>query len=68
MFCKLQHEILKGIWSLQSSESCQVVEYAWLDWCNIIGIQIITKYKIRTKYNDILRSSKHTESRKTIFV
>jgi len=68
MFCKLQHGILEGIWYLQSSKTCQVVECAWLDWCNLIGIQSTTKYKLRTKYNANLRPNKHTESRKTTFV
>ena len=68
MFCNLQHGILEGIWYLQSSKSCQVVKCAWLDWCNPIGIQIATKYKINTKYNDNLRPNKYTESWKTTFV
>jgi len=45
MFCKLQHGKVEGIWYLQISESRQVVECAWLDWCNLIFIQITTKYK-----------------------
>jgi len=68
MFWKLQHGILKGIWYLHIGKACQVVEWAWLDWCNLIGMQKTTKYKIRTKYNDNLRPNKHTESRKTTFV
>jgi hypothetical protein len=63
MLCKLQHGILEEIWYLQFSKSCQVVECPWLDWCNLIIIQITTTYKIRTKYNDNLRPNKHTESR-----
>jgi len=61
MFCKLQHGILEGIWYLQSSKSFQVVEWAGLDWCNLIVRQISTKYKIRTKYNDNLRPNKYKE-------
>ena len=49
MFCKLQHGKLEGIQYLQSSKAWQVVECAYLDWCNLIRIQITTKYKIRTK-------------------
>jgi hypothetical protein len=49
MFCKLQHGKLEGIQLLQSSKAWQVVECAYLDWCNLIRIQITTKYKIRTK-------------------
>jgi uncharacterized protein (UPF0179 family) len=60
--------ILEGIVYLQSSMSCQVVECPWLDWCNLIGIQITTTYEIRTKYNDNLRPNKYTESQKTKFV
>jgi hypothetical protein len=45
----------------------QVVEYAWLDWCNLIRMQIPTKYKMRTKYNDNLRPNKHKESWKTTY-
>jgi hypothetical protein len=48
MLCKLQHGILEEIWYLQFSKSCQVVECPWLDWCNLIGIQITTTYTIRT--------------------
>jgi hypothetical protein len=43
----------------------QVAECAWLDWCNLIGIQITTTYKIRTKYNENMRPNKHQESPKT---
>ena len=68
MFCKLQYGIPEGIWYLQSSKSCQVVECPWLDWCILIAIQITTTYEIRTKYNDNLRPNKYTESQKTKFV
>jgi hypothetical protein len=67
MFCKLQHGQIEGIWYLQISKAWQVVEYAWLDWCNLIRMQIPTKYKIRTKYNDNLRPNKHKESWKTTY-
>jgi hypothetical protein len=50
------------------SKACQVVEYAWLDWCNLIGKQRTTKYKIGTKYDDNLRLYKNRESRKTPFM
>ena len=59
MFCKLQHGILEGIVYLQSSKSCQIVECPWLDWCNLIGIQITTTYKIHTKYYENMRSNKY---------
>ena len=49
MSCKLQHGKLEGIQYLQSSNAWQVVECANLDWCNLVRIQITTKYKIRTK-------------------
>ena len=49
MFCKQQHGKLEGIQYLLSSKAWQVVECAYLDWCNLIRIQITTKYKIRTK-------------------
>jgi hypothetical protein len=39
MFCKLQHGKLEGIQLLQSSKAWQVVECAYLDWCNLIRIQ-----------------------------
>jgi hypothetical protein len=65
MCCKLQHGTREGIWYLQYNKTWQVVEYAWFDWCNVINIQITTKYKIRTKYNDNLRPNKHRESPKT---
>jgi hypothetical protein len=47
MFCKLQHGKIEIIWYLQISKACQVVEF--LDWCNLIRIQMTAKYKIRTK-------------------
>ena len=56
---------MEGIWYSQFSKSWQVVECAWLDWCNLIIIHITTKYKIRTKYNDNLRPNKQRENRKT---
>ena len=82
MLCKLQHGKIERIWYLQTSKACQVVEWAWLDWCNMIRIHITTKYKIDviwlwwkqlqhikyTKYNDNLRPNMHIESRKTTFV
>ena len=46
MLCKLQHGKIERIWYLQTSKACQVVECAWLDWCNLIRIHIATKYKI----------------------
>jgi hypothetical protein len=55
MFWKLQHGKLERISYLQMSKTWQVVECAYLDWCNLIRIQITTKYKIRTKYNENLR-------------
>jgi hypothetical protein len=65
LFCKLHHGKIWLIWYLQSSKASQVVECAFLDWCNLIRIQITTKYKIHTKYNDNLRPNKHKESRIT---
>jgi hypothetical protein len=37
----------------------QVVECAWLDWCNLIGIQITTTYTIRTKYYENMKPNKY---------
>ena len=68
MFCKLQNGKIEGIWYLQSNKACQVVECAWVDWCNLIVLQRTTKYKIRIKYNDNLRPNKYKENRKTTFV
>ena len=68
MLCKLQHRKIERIWYLQSKKACQVVECACLNWCNLIRIQITTKYKIRTKYNENLRPNKDKESRKTTSV
>ena len=68
MFCKLQHGQIEINWYLQISKACQVVECAFLDWCNLIRIQITAKYKIRTKDNNNLRPNKHKESRKTTSV
>jgi hypothetical protein len=68
MFCKLQHQKIEGIWYLQMSKAWQVVECAWLDWCDLISVQISAKYKIRTKYKDNLRPNEYKESRKTTFV
>jgi hypothetical protein len=65
MFCKLQHGIKKGTWYLQIMKVRQVSECAWLDWCNLIGMQITTTYKIRTKYYENMRLNKHKESSKT---
>ena len=47
--CKLQHGKIEIIWYLQVIKAWQVVECAWLDWCNLIVMQVTTKYKIRTK-------------------
>jgi len=68
MFCKLQHGKIERIWYLQIIKGCQVVEFACLDWCNLIRTQMTTKYKIRNKYKDDLRPNKYKESRKTTFV
>jgi hypothetical protein len=68
MSCKLQHGKIEWIWYLQLIKAWQVVEYAWLNWCNLIRMQITTKYKICTKYNDNLRPNKYKESWKTTFV
>jgi hypothetical protein len=54
-----KHEYVLSIFLLMNSESCQIVECAWLDWCNLITIQRTTKYKIRTKYDDNLRFYKN---------
>jgi hypothetical protein len=69
--CKLKNynpwdqEIKKGTWYLQIMKVRQVSECAWLDWCNLIGMQITTTYKIRTKYYENMRLNKHKESSKT---
>jgi hypothetical protein len=58
---------MTSCWHDQHDEcrkSWQVVECAWLDWCNLIIIHITIKYKIRTKYNDNLRPNKQRENRK----
>jgi hypothetical protein len=68
LFCKSQHGKIEGIWYLQINKAWQVVECAWLDWCNLIRRQRTTKYKLRTKYNDNMRINKNKESRKTAFV
>ena len=68
MFCKLQHEKIEIIWYSQNNEACQVVECTFLDWCNLIRMQLTTKYKIRTKFNDNLKRYKYMESRKTTLV
>jgi hypothetical protein len=68
MLSKLQHGKIERISYLQISKTLQVVECAYLDWCNLIRTQITTKYKIRIKYNDNLRPNKQRESRKTSFV
>jgi hypothetical protein len=44
MLWKLQHGKIERIWYLQSSKTWQVVECAYLDWCNLIRTQITTKY------------------------
>jgi hypothetical protein len=43
MFCKLQHGKIEIIWYLQISKACQVVEF--LDWCNLIRIQMTANIK-----------------------
>ena len=68
MFYKLLHGKIEIISHLQLSKAWQVVECAFLDWCNLIRIQITTKYKMHTKYNDNLRPNKHKENRKTTYV
>jgi hypothetical protein len=65
MFCKLQHGIKQGTWYLQIMKVGQVSECAWLDWYNLIGIQIDTTNKIHTKYCEHMRPNKHMESPKT---
>jgi hypothetical protein len=50
---------------LQFPKVRQVREIAWLDWCNLIGTQITTTYKIRTKYYENMRQNKHMENPKT---
>ena len=64
MFSKLQSGIKYGSWYLQIIKVRQVVECAWLDWCNIIGIQITTTYKIRTKYYENIRPNTNKENPK----
>jgi hypothetical protein len=51
---------------LQTKE-LKAVECDWLDWCNLIRIQITTTYKIRTKYNENMRPNKNKESPTTNF-
>jgi hypothetical protein len=63
MFWKLQHGKIEIISYLQMSKTWQVVECAFLDWCNLIIMQITTKYKIRTKYNENFRPNKDTFTR-----
>jgi hypothetical protein len=58
MLWKLKHGKIERIWYLQISKTWQVVECAYLDWCNLIRSQITTKYEIRIKYNDNLRPNK----------
>jgi hypothetical protein len=52
MFCKLQHQKIEGIWYLQMSKAWQVVQCAWLDWCDLISVQI-TKPQVKCKNNNI---------------
>jgi hypothetical protein len=59
---------IEWIWNLQMNKTCQVIECAWLDWCNLIGIQLTTKYKIHTKYDDNLRLPEYRKSEDTICV
>jgi hypothetical protein len=68
MFCKLQHGKIEIIWYLHVLKAWQVVECAWLDWCNLIIVQITAKYKIRTKYKENMRPNNYKESRKTTLV
>ena len=63
MLCKLQHGKIEIIWYLQFSKAWQVVECTCLDWCNLSRMQLTTKYKIRTKYNDNLSPKEYKESR-----
>jgi hypothetical protein len=65
MFCKLQHGLMYGYWYSQCIKVRQVVECAWLNWCNLIGIQITTTYTIRTKYYENMRPNKYKERTKT---
>ena len=65
MTCKLQHGLKYGSWYLEIIKVRQVVECAWLDWGNLIGIQITTKYEIRTKYYVNMRPNKPWESPKS---
>ena len=44
MFGILQHGKIEGIRYLQMNKAWQVVECAWLDWCNLIIVQIPAKY------------------------
>ena len=55
MFCKLKHGKIEIICYLQINKACEVDECLSLDGCNLIRMQITTKYKIRTKYNENLR-------------
>ena len=55
MFSKLKHGKIEIICYLQINKACEVVECLSLDGCNLIRMQITTKYKIRTKYNENLK-------------
>ena len=61
ILCKLQHGMQKGTWYLQFIKVRQAIECAWLDWGNLIGAQIPTKYKIPTIYYANIRPNKHRE-------
>jgi len=65
MFCKLQHGMQWGTWYLQIIKPGQAVECAWLDWGNLIVLQVTTKYQIRTKYYVNIRPNKNNESTKS---
>ena len=65
MFCKLQHEMQWGTWYLQIIKARQPVEYAWLDWCNLIGTEVTAKYKIPTKSYVNFRRNNYNESPKS---
>ena len=64
----LQHGKIEIISYLQLSKAWYVAECAFLDWCNLIRIQITTKYEMHTKYNDNMSPNKHKESRKTTYI
>ena len=65
MLCKLQHGMQLGTWYFQTIKAMEAIECAWLDWCNLILVQILTKYKIPTKYYVNIRPKKHSENPKS---